>query len=84
MSTFISSIAPAVLPNCDFSPTRQIANVGGSRQSILIDEILRMHPTLKGILFNRSFVSEKNSPPIAKWLDLTLLSMTSDCNVRSR
>ncbi len=75
MSTFTSSIAPAVLPSYDFSPISQIVDVG-SGQGILIAEILKANPTIKSILFNRSPVVEEISHPIVKWLDLTVLLMT--------
>ena len=77
MSTFTSSLAPAVLPSYDFSPISQIVDFGGG-QGILTAEILKANPTMKGILFNRSPVVEEISHPIIKWLDLTVLLMTGD------
>ena len=77
MSTFISSIAPAVPPGYDFSPISQIDDFGRG-QGIFTAEILKANPTMKGILFNRSPVVEEIGHPIVKWLDLTVLSMTGD------
>ena len=76
MSTFTSSIAPTVLPGYDFLPISLIVDFGG-KQSILIDNILKANPTMKSIFFNRSPVGEKIGHPIMKWLDLTVLLITS-------
>ena len=72
MSTFTSSITPAVLPSYDFSSISQIVDLGGE-QGILIAEILKANPTMKSIFFNHSPVGEEISHPIVKWLDLTVL-----------
>ncbi len=57
MSTFTSSLISAVLANYDFSPISQIVDVG-SGHGLLIAEILKASPKMKGILCGCSSVVE--------------------------
>ncbi len=61
MSTFTSSLISAVLANYDFSPISQIVDVG-SGHGLLIAEILKANPNMKGILCDGSSVVEGVQP----------------------
>ncbi|WP_229487094.1 acetylserotonin O-methyltransferase [Nostoc favosum] len=57
MTSFTLSSISAVVASYDFSSTSQIVDVGGGH-GILIAEILKANPTMKGILFDRPSVVE--------------------------
>ncbi|MGH7998640.1 MAG: methyltransferase [Brasilonema sp.] len=57
MTSLTSSLMPAVLASYDFSPISKIVDVGGGH-GLLIAEILKANPTIKGILFDQ--------PPVVK------------------
>ncbi|MGH7998639.1 MAG: methyltransferase [Brasilonema sp.] len=57
MINFTSSCIPAVLDSYDFSLISKIVDVGGGH-GLLIAEILKANPTMKGILFEQPRVVE--------------------------
>ncbi|NJM73988.1 MAG: methyltransferase [Scytonema sp. RU_4_4] len=57
VNALTSSIIPVMLTSYDFSPFSKIVDVGGG-YGALITEILKMNPTMKGILFDQ--------PPVAQ------------------
>ncbi|MBG1264112.1 methyltransferase [Nostoc commune] len=57
MTSLTSSLMPAVLASYNFSPISKIVDVGGGH-GLLIAEILKANPTIKGILFDQ--------PPVVK------------------
>lgn len=52
MTSFSQSVIPVVMANYDFSPISTIVDIGGG-QGLLIAEILKANPTMKGILFDQ-------------------------------
>lgn len=57
MSSFTSSIVPAVVASYDFSNVNTVADVAGGH-GILLARILKSNPHLKGILFDQPYVAE--------------------------
>lgn len=51
VSAFTTSVIPALLASYDFSPFSKIIDVGGGN-GILIAEILKVNPTMKGVLLD--------------------------------
>lgn len=58
MTSLTSSLIPKVLASYDFSHYSKIVDIGGG-QGILISEILKNNPNLKGILFDQPHVVEE-------------------------
>jgi len=61
MTDLTSSLIPAVLASYDFSSISKIVDVGGGH-GILLSEILKKNPTMKGILFDQLPVVEGARP----------------------
>jgi hypothetical protein len=57
MTSFTSGIAPAIAASYDFSKFETLADIGGGH-GILLAEILKANPNLKGILFDQQYVVE--------------------------
>src|SRR5262249_21749521 len=62
MTAATSSMAAALMSAYDFSELRTVVDVGGARGAFL-GAILRAHPHLRGILFDRS-AAAAGAPPI--------------------
>jgi hypothetical protein len=58
MSSISGTENPAVAESCDFSKIGTLVEVGGS-QGHLLATILRLHPGMKGVLFDRPSVIEQ-------------------------
>lgn len=58
VNAFTSSLIPVVLASYDFLPFSKIVDVGGGHGA-LIAEILKLNPTMKGILFDQPVVAER-------------------------
>jgi hypothetical protein len=57
MTSFTSGIAPAIAASYDFSKFATLADIGGGH-GILLAEILKANPNLKGVLFDQPYVVE--------------------------
>lgn len=58
MSPFTPSLISAILDNYDFSPISQMVDVGNGH-NLLMAEILKANPTMKGVLCNCSPLVER-------------------------
>jgi SAM-dependent methyltransferase len=65
MATFAPMTAAAIAASYDFSPFREIVDVGGGNGSLLIG-ILRANPNLHGIVFDLPHAAEKARLKIAE------------------
>ena len=74
MTVETTHIAQAVLDAYDFSSFRRIVDVGGGH-GILLAAILRAHPAMHGVLFDRTRVVER----ARRVLDAAGLADRSDC-----
>jgi hypothetical protein len=61
LAAFTIQIATAVAAAYDFTPFRQIVDVGGGSGALLAG-ILRAHPTLRAVLFDVSHVGRMSRP----------------------
>jgi hypothetical protein len=64
MTGFSSVVVPAVLEAYDFSGIRTLADIAGGHGALL-SEILKQHPSMKGILFDLDHVIEGAKPKLA-------------------
>jgi hypothetical protein len=64
MTGFSAVVVPAVLEAYDFSGIKTLVDIAGGHGALL-SEILKQHPTMKGILFDLDHVIEGAKPKIA-------------------